>query len=132
MALVQWIYASRPFGFDTATLAAILLASRRNNDRDGITGALICREDLYMQLLEGPADAVAGTYARIAQDDRHLEVTTLVRKPAAMRMFGAWAMRDDPARSWLWSYDQIAGGALERATEADVLGVFARVRAEAA
>ena len=52
MPMIQLIYASRPFDFDEGTLAAILTVARGCNERDGITGALICRSDLYLQLLE--------------------------------------------------------------------------------
>jgi hypothetical protein len=51
MPITQIIYASRPFGFDAALLAGILMDARRCNTRDGITGALICRDDLF---LHGP------------------------------------------------------------------------------
>jgi hypothetical protein len=37
---MQLIYASRPFGYDELTLVGILASARRNNERDGITGAL--------------------------------------------------------------------------------------------
>ena len=63
MSVVQLIYASRPFGFDQAMLNGILSQSRRCNSRDGITGALICRADVYLQLLEGSAAALDATYA---------------------------------------------------------------------
>ena len=63
MDLIQLIYASRPFGFDDATLNAILMDARRSNPRHGITGALVCRSDIYLQLLEGPAAAVDSTFA---------------------------------------------------------------------
>ena len=74
MREMQLIYASRPFGYDELMLAGILSSARRNNSRDGITGALICREDLFVQLLEGPRDVVTAAYARILQDDRHVDV----------------------------------------------------------
>jgi len=130
MHLIQLIYASRPFGFDNATLNGILVEARRNNPRDGITGALICRADIYLQLLEGPEAAVDSAFARIARDDRHLEVKMLYRRPAAERLFPEWAMRDDPARSWMWTKPEIAGGAIAKASPDDVLAVFARLAAE--
>lgn len=48
----QLIYRSQPFGFDRAMLAGILMGARRNNTRDDITGALIVRHDMYLQLIE--------------------------------------------------------------------------------
>jgi Sensors of blue-light using FAD len=131
MSLAQLTYASRPFGFDTAMLAGILLDARRCNSRDGITGLLICRADLYLQLLEGPEDMVTAAYSRIAADDRHMDLRLLTRRPVIDRLFPSWAMRDDPARSWLWTKAEIDGGALERASEADILSVFHRIAAEA-
>lgn len=132
MPLVQLTYASRPFGFDQSMLAGILLDARRCNTRDGITGALICRQDLFLQLLEGPEDAVDAAYQRIARDDRHIEVRRLTRRETQTRMFPGWAMRDDPARSWMWSMEDVANGAVARASEADVLDIFERLRCEPA
>lgn len=130
MSLIQLIYASRPFGFDAAMLNGILFDARGRNARDDITGALICRADLYLQLLEGPPAAVKAAYARIARDDRHLEVNRLLQQPAETRLFGDWAMRDDPARSWMWTQKEVADGAVGRATPEEIIRVFTRLRAE--
>ncbi len=129
MSLVQLTYASRPFGFDAGNLAGILLDARRCNARDHVTGALICRDDLYLQLLEGPPDAVDAAYARIRRDDRHIEVRPLTRTTAMDRLFGTWAMRDDPAQSWVWSREAVHNGVAERASEAEVLSIFQRLAA---
>ena len=130
MALMQLVYASRPFGFDDAMLAGILLDARRCNARDGITGALIVRGDLYLQMLEGPRRAVQGCYARIRGDDRHIEPRKLVDREIKTRLFPGWAMRDDPAQSWVWSIEAVRDGAIERTTEDEVLGFFNRLAAD--
>ncbi|CAA2138519.1 MULTISPECIES: BLUF domain-containing protein [Methylobacterium] len=132
MNLVQLIYASRPFGFDHSALDSILAQSRRCNTRDGLTGALICRGDIYLQLLEGEADAIDATYARILRDDRHLEINRLSYEVATKRLFPTWAMRSDPARSWMWSQEDVANGAATRASPDHVLGIFRRLAAEPA
>lgn len=131
MALLQLTYASQPFGFDSPTLAGILLDARRCNDRDGVTGALICRDDLYLQMLEGPEDVVEATYRRIEKDDRHLDVRPLSRRMIRNdgRMFARWAMRDDPAQSWIWSRTDLDDGILDRATEGEVIAMFERLAA---
>ncbi|MEM9499900.1 MAG: BLUF domain-containing protein, partial [Pseudomonadota bacterium] len=105
MRLIQLIYASRPFGFDDAVLAGILLDARRCNTRDDVTGALIVRGDLYLQLLEGPRRVVETCYARIRGDDRHVEPRMLMNRTITTRLFPDWAMKDDPAQSWIWSRD---------------------------
>lgn len=130
MAVHRLVYVSRPFGFDSAMLNGILLDARENNSRNDITGALICRADMYLQLLEGPEAAVEATYGRILNDDRHMDIVRLVTGPTANRLFPKWAMHDDPARSWMWTQEQVEDGAVQRATEAEILSVFERVAAE--
>ncbi len=128
--LIQLIYSSRPFGYDEVTLSAILLVARRNNPHDAITGALICRQDLYLQLLEGPQAAVEARYSSIARDRRHVEVVKRVSRPVTERLFPNWAMRDDPARSWMWTAAEVDQGALDRAPPAEFISVFTRLAAE--
>jgi Sensors of blue-light using FAD len=130
MSVTQLIYSSEPFGFDEAMLGGILVQARRNNPALGVTGCLVCRQDLYLQMLEGEADAVDGLYARIAKDDRHLAVSLLSRQTVAERLFPDWAMRDDPARSWLWSAEDVAKGAARNASPLELQAIFGRIAAE--
>lgn len=130
MSLHQLIYASRPFGFDQAALNGILMQARRCNARDGITGALICRSDLYLQLLEGPQAELEAAYGRIARDDRHVEVNRLSYAPVTERLFPGWAMRDDPARSWMWTREEVGAGVVVRATHGQLLAVFGRLASD--
>lgn len=98
--------------------------ARRYNDRDGITGALICRQDLYLQLLEGPTQAVTSAADRISRDDRHVEMVRHVSEPITERRFAKWAMLHDPSHTLLWSADDIARGVLDRSDGAEVRKVF--------
>lgn len=82
-------------------LSGIIFDSRRNNERDGITGALICRADVFLQLLEGLKPKVEAAIERIRRDDRHAGVTKHCSGPATERLFCKYAMLDDPARTWL-------------------------------
>ena len=132
MGDTQLIYASQPFGFNEVNLSGILLDARRCNKRDGITGALVCRHDAYLQLLEGPAEKVRATYQRIIRDDRHANVEELVNHAVTERMFGDWAMLHDPAKTWIWSQSDIAAGALDRATPDEITGFFLRLAETAA
>lgn len=126
MAMHQLIYASRPFGYDSATLAGILSIARLRNAQTDITGALICRQDIYLQLLEGPAGRIETLFDRIAQDDRHMEVNVLVRCDVKDRLFPTWAMKHDPAQTWLWTPEQIEQGALQKASPCEIRSVFVR------
>lgn len=127
----QMIYRSQPFGFDRAMLAGILVDARRNNPGDGITGALICRQDLYLQLIEGPDAAIDALYARITRDDRHDNIVLLLSEIVDRPLFAEWAMLDDEAPSLAWSSDEVEQGALDTASPAALRGVFERLAATA-
>lgn len=131
MSLSQIIYASQPFGFNAGALDDILTVSRRKNAQDEITGTLICRADMYLQLLEGPEAAIQQTFDRIRVDDRHADVNILVWQAVETRLFPQWAMRDDPPRSWMWSTDEVAKGAMKSATPGEIIAIFTRLAAEA-
>lgn len=130
MALAQLIYTSRPFGYDEATLNSILFSARHHNDRNQVTGALICRDDIFLQLLEGPQVAVTETYNRILRDGRHIDVHLLWSGEAVARSFPNWGMRHDPARSWLWTPAEVWAGAPQKAAAADIRGIFDRLAIE--
>lgn len=110
-------------------LAGILLAARRNNPREGITGALICRHDVYLQLIEGPEDAIDALYARILADDRHTNIELLLSEDMGERLFPSWAMLDDEAPSLFWSAADVAAGALEAASPDELRAPFVRLSA---
>ena len=58
-------------------IAAILLAARRNNRRDDLTGALIYNGHNFMQLLEGPAKKIEACLDAIRRVMRGEIVITL-------------------------------------------------------
>jgi len=127
VSLFRAIYTSRPFGFDEGILNGVLMDARRANLRDDITGALICRGDIYIQWLEGSEEQVTKTLERIKRDNRHLDVMLHVAEPVSRRMFAEWAMLHDPAASWIWSQDEVANGAAERAAPEEVTAFFMRL-----
>ena len=130
MTIDQPICMSEPFGFDDGIPNGILSISRRNNARNGITGALVCRRDIYLQLLKGFKDLVEAAFARIVGDDRPLALHRLWSREMSARLFPDWAMRDDPAQSWLWSEAEVSAGAVQSASSRDLQGVFEHVARE--
>ncbi len=128
MSVFRAAYSSRPFGYDSGILHGILSDARRANLRDGITGALICRSDIYLQWLEGPEDKVRAALDRIARDDRHLDLRLHLAEPASERLFAAWAMLHDPAATWIWSQEEVAADAIARATPEEITQYFLRLR----
>lgn len=91
--MLQIVYIStarRPF--TQAELEAVLLKSRLNNGRDGVTGLLISGGKRFLQALEGPEEAVAAAYDRIKADARHFAVVPLSIRQVEVREFGSWSM----------------------------------------
>ncbi|RYZ85777.1 MAG: BLUF domain-containing protein [Proteobacteria bacterium] len=82
--------ATKPFSEDELT--ELLTQSKANNQSQGITGLLLYREGLFMQLLEGPEEAVHDCYRRICADPRHKDILLLLEKSSSGRLFGHWAM----------------------------------------
>lgn len=124
--LKHLIYSSRPFGFDQNILNGILVNSVDNNKRNQLTGALICRSDLYLQYLEGPIESINETFKKIENDDRHVEIKVLKEGMHTDRLFPKWAMRDDPVRSWMWSREEVDTGALDKISASDAFNIFQR------
>lgn len=87
------VYVSHAVGeVSDAELERILEVSRRNNGRDGITGALLHRDGSFMQCLEGEEGVVRAAYERISRDARHGGVLVLMDEPIAERAFPSWSM----------------------------------------
>ncbi len=92
--LEHLIYESHATGSTESllNLAAILSEAQRNNDRDGLTGALAAHDERYIQVIEGPASALDNLMRRLEQDPRHRNIVILDRAPIVSRAFGQWAM----------------------------------------
>lgn len=92
-AVHRVIYSSRATGpFDRAALAEILATARRGNAEADVTGLLLYSDRTFLQVLEGSEEAVRATFARIAVDPRHTEVTVLVDAPTDVRTHPDWSM----------------------------------------
>lgn len=103
MSLIRLAYASEAtFSAQKAEsgvephVARILLASRRNNPRDGIVGGLYYGNDRFFQYLEGDDEAVRRVYDRICADPRHRNVRTLLEEPLDQYTFTNWSMKYVP------------------------------------
>jgi hypothetical protein len=91
--VLSTVYVSRSsYPFTDDDLANLLMTSRSNNARLGITGMLLHREGRFIQVLEGPEEAVRERLAVIARDPRHTAVHTIVDERVEDRLFPAWTM----------------------------------------
>lgn len=131
----QLIYISTsraPFQVPENEVQEILDVSRRNNGRDGLTGLLVCGGRRFLQVLEGPAEALTAAYNRIHSDDRHFAMVQLSRRPITERSFPDWQMGYDTAGEGLRPVvDRLLETVADPALRAEFLG-FAERHASAA
>lgn len=73
-------------------LSRILKSAQKNNASNAITGILMFHNHQFLQVLEGPKDAVEACFARIKADGRHRSIIKLFDEPADERCFGEWSM----------------------------------------
>ncbi|MCC6392753.1 MAG: BLUF domain-containing protein [Bryobacterales bacterium] len=91
--MTQLIYvssASHPM--EKRELNALLEVTRRNNERDGITGTLVYSEGNFLEVLEGDTEAVHETFRRILKDTRHGGILVLSERKIKEREFAGWSM----------------------------------------
>jgi hypothetical protein len=92
-AMIRLTYISTARqGLDEAATAALLAVSQRNNRRAGLTGLLLYDGVRFLQALEGEAEPLLATFARIKADSRHRACVELGRAEADARGFGDWDM----------------------------------------
>ena len=119
------IYTSRPTFFDIEILDNILNTSRTNNTKWDITGNLIFHSDLFLQLLEGPPDAIDSLYQNILLDNRHTDIFKLRDEITQRRLFASWTMKNDIFQSWM-----LSRGALNQLNSEDAFDIFVKLARE--
>ena len=97
MPVSQLIYVSRnAMSGDAEALkdqfSTILAVSRRNNQRDGLTGYLVCDTTWFVQILEGDHEKVMAALVRIRFDSRHSDVAVISTREIRTRSFPQWSM----------------------------------------
>lgn len=82
---------ARPLtGADVQRIADLAAA---RNASVGLSGALVASGGVFVQMLEGPTDALDSVLRRIRLDSRHRDLVVLRREAVTSRLFGRWAMR---------------------------------------
>lgn len=97
MSLVSLIYTSEMTA--STDFMDILEVSRKNNERDGITGVLLFCNNHVIQCLEGGREAVNETFARIVRDKRHQNPLLVDYRTISVRLFSKWSMGYMPESS---------------------------------
>jgi hypothetical protein len=91
--MLQIIYASAAtVPFSELALTLLLRGARANNTRLGVTGMLLYQDGSFLQAIEGDEPILEALFQKIARDERHGRVNTLLRREVEARHFGDWAM----------------------------------------
>lgn len=117
-----------------ADVEGILETSRRRNRANDITGLLIFDGKRFLQVIEGPYEAIETTFTRIARDPRHRALVKLATRHVEAREFGRWSMASQIVGPVMGDGDIIAQvdaltAALTDPNVKATLRGFARVRA---
>jgi len=79
-------------GLDRSDISKIINKSQSNNNKTGVTGLLLYRQNTFIQLLEGEEMAVRETYNKILKDSRHSDVKVLIESKSSIRIAPQWSM----------------------------------------
>src|SRR5436309_800677 len=89
----QIVYSSKAtHPMSTEELTDILAVAQPRNLVADITGILLYRNGDFLQVLEGPVDALSFLLEKLNRDSRHSEVRVLLDGQVSARAFGAWSM----------------------------------------
>lgn len=78
--------------FDARSLNSMIEAAAAKNSRLDITGLLMFAGGRFMQVLEGPKEAVLALFDTIEHDQRHTFVEVVQSAPVPARLFASWSM----------------------------------------
>ena len=93
MSLVHLIYTSFAVGRPSQSdLEKLLKQAREHNELKNITGMLLYRNNVYLQVLEGDRKDVRNVFSHIQHDRRNQRVTKLLEEPILNRDFPDWSM----------------------------------------
>jgi len=70
----------------------LLRTSQRRNEKLAVTGMLLCAGRSFLQVIEGEKRNIDKLFASLESDDRHRNITVILREPIAKRSFGDWTM----------------------------------------
>ena len=87
-------FATRELKLDPSNeIEGILKVARSHNEQKGITGQLVYRGGIFLQLLEGDLNSISNLLGRILLDSsRHENIRILFKQPMVKRVFPDWSM----------------------------------------
>ena len=71
----------------------ILEQAQRNNERNGITGALVINDSYFLQVIEGSRPIINALLQELVKDKRHLSLRIVECCEVEQRRWGKWSMK---------------------------------------
>ena len=121
------IYVSEKTDSSGASLAQIIASSTKNNPESGVTGCLLSGSNSFLQLLEGPRQAIDRLFVTINLDSRHKNVVMLTDEDIDQRLFASWSMKLAPFDDLEWSDAEFGSGNFLGISSEKALNVFMRL-----
>ena len=128
--LKRVIYVSEKFGSSETDVVDIVNASTQNNPSKGITGCLLEGKNSFLQILEGPSDAIRGLYNTISKDNRHTNVKKLCDEPLDTRLFSGWSMKSSNYNQIEWGDATLNAGNFVNISADAAKNIFTRISEE--
>ena len=121
------IYVSEKVGSSEQDVTDIINASARNNPGKKITGCLLVGKTSFLQILEGPSDAIQSLYETISTDNRHTNVNSLCDERLETRLFSDWSMKSDNYNRIEWGDPALNTGNFLNISADAAKNIFTRI-----
>ena len=121
------IYVSEKVGSSERDVADIVNASTQNNPSKDITGCLLEGANSFLQILEGPSDAIKSLYKTISEDNRHTNVKRLCDETLNTRLFSDWSMKSDNYKQMEWGDSALNAGNFVNISADAAKNIFTRI-----
>lgn len=92
--ILRLTYVSRHSPDNTnIEVTRILAQAQRNNERNGITGALVINDDYFLQSIEGARPIINALLRKLVKDDRHFSLQVIECCEVEERFWNKWSMK---------------------------------------
>lgn len=91
--LTTLIYRSRSLQkFSQTDIEKLSAKAFSNNVKLNVTGILLFDGEYFLQVLEGPSEAVSAIFKKLSTDPRHSNIVTMLHGKEGKHRFGSWGM----------------------------------------
>ncbi|WP_320158391.1 BLUF domain-containing protein [Psychrobacter sp. SZ93C1] len=77
----------------TGEVTRILTQAQQNNERNGITGALVFNHNYFLQSIEGARPVINELLRKLVEDDRHYALQVIECREVEQRHWSKWSMK---------------------------------------